>query len=200
MEMASETTQNSALRTDEAASHGPLWRLIDCAVTAHANRAKVPVNRKAYLRWCLLGVFGAQRFYAKQWKMGLLYLVTCWSGFSIAMTNDRRNDRRADETGRKRHHLPVKTSSLRRPAGCCLPAGLAVDSEKQRMLAKFQGSTCTICRKVAIAFGYYFRQNCFPFPRRHVKLEAVKSHFLTPIRHTRKATRHGPDRSAVVQP
>ena len=60
MEMASETTQNSALRTDEAASHGPLWRLIDCAVTAHANRAKVPVNRKAYLRWCLLGVFGAQ--------------------------------------------------------------------------------------------------------------------------------------------
>lgn len=23
---------------------------------------------------------------AKQWKMGLLYLVTCWSGFSIAMT------------------------------------------------------------------------------------------------------------------
>ena len=46
MEMASETTQNSALRTDEAASHGPLWRLIDCAVTAHANRAKVPVNRK----------------------------------------------------------------------------------------------------------------------------------------------------------
>ena len=64
----------------------PLWRLIDCAVTAHANRAKVPVNRKAYLRWCLLGVFGAQRFYAKQWKMGLLYLVTCWSGFSIAMT------------------------------------------------------------------------------------------------------------------
>ena len=86
MEMASETTQNSALRTDEAASHGPLWRLIDCAVTAHANRAKVPVNRKAYLRWCLLGVFGAQRFYAKQWKMGLLYLVTCWSGFSIAMT------------------------------------------------------------------------------------------------------------------
>lgn len=82
--------------------------------------------------------------------------------------NDRRNDRRADETGRKRHHLPVKTSSLRRPAGCCLPAGLAVNSGKQRMLAKFQGSTCTICRKAAIAFGYYFRQNCFPFPRRHV--------------------------------
>ena len=103
MEMASETTQNSALRTDEAASHGPLWRLIDCAVTAHANRAKVPVNRKAYLRWCLLGVFGAQRFYAKQWKMGLLYLVTapqaavclrgllwvqgnsaCWQNFRVA--------------------------------------------------------------------------------------------------------------------
>lgn len=198
MEMASETTQNSALRTDEAASHGPLWRLIDCAVTAHANRAKVPVNRKAYLRWCLLGVFGAQRFYAKQWKMGLLYLVTCWSGFSIAMTMIDAMiavPMKPDETA----SFTCKTSSLRRPAGCCLPAGLAVDSGKQRMLAKFQGSTCTICRKAAIAFGYYFRQNCFPFPRRHVKLKAVKSHFLTPIRHTRKATRHGPDRSAVVQ-
>ena len=45
-------------------------------MTTHANRAKVPVNRKAYLRWCLLGVFGAQRFYAKQWKMGLLYPVS----------------------------------------------------------------------------------------------------------------------------
>ena len=72
MEMASETTQNSALRTDEAASHGPLWRLIDCAVTAHANRAKVPVNRKAYLRWCLLGVFGAQGNSA------------CWQNFRVA--------------------------------------------------------------------------------------------------------------------
>lgn len=75
MEMASETTQNSALRTDEAASHGPLWRLIDCAVTAHANRAKVPVNRKAYLRWCLLGVFGAQRFYANSGR----WACSTWS-------------------------------------------------------------------------------------------------------------------------
>ena len=57
MEMASETTQNSALRTDEAASHGPLWRLIDCAVTAHANRAKVPVNRKAFLGYLAPNAF-----------------------------------------------------------------------------------------------------------------------------------------------
>ena len=62
MEMASETTQNSALRTDEAASHGPLWRLIDCAVTAHANRAKVPVNRKAYLGGAFLGYLAPSAF------------------------------------------------------------------------------------------------------------------------------------------
>ena len=190
MEMAPETTQNSALRTDEAASHGPLWRLIDCAVTTHANRAKAVVPSWGIWRPALL---------CKTVEDGLALPGHLLERIFHCHDNDRRNDRRADETGRKRHHLPVKTSSLRRPAGCCLPAGLAVNSGKQRMLAKFQGSTCTICRKAAIAFGYYFRQNCFPFPRRHVKLEAVKSHFLTPIRHTRKATRHGPDRSVVVQ-
>ena len=97
MEMAPETTQNSALRTDEAASHGPLWRLIDCAVTTHANRAKVPVNRKAYLRWCLLGVFGAQRFLCKTVEDGLALPGHLLERIFHCHDNDRRNDRRADE-------------------------------------------------------------------------------------------------------
>lgn len=89
MENQTNTTPETDVvlhQPDEAAGHGPLWRLIDRAVTAYATRPKVPVNRKMYLRWCILGVFGAQRFYAKQWGLGLLYLATCWSGFSIAMT------------------------------------------------------------------------------------------------------------------
>lgn len=119
---------------------GPLWRLIDCAVTARANRAKVPVNRKAYLRWFLLGVFGAQRFWPKL-EDGLALPGHLLERIFHCHDNDRRNDRRADETGRKRHHLPVKTSSLRRPAGCCFACGAFVDSGKQRMLAKFQGNS-----------------------------------------------------------
>lgn len=30
--------------------------------------------------------FGAHQFYAKRPILGVLYLATCWSGFSIAMT------------------------------------------------------------------------------------------------------------------
>ena len=35
---------------------------------------------------CILGIFGAHRFYAKQWVTGIFYLATCWTGISIAMT------------------------------------------------------------------------------------------------------------------
>ncbi|MCF0135115.1 MAG: TM2 domain-containing protein [Lachnospiraceae bacterium] len=32
------------------------------------------------------GAFGGHRFYAKQYGLGVLYLLTCWTGFSLAMT------------------------------------------------------------------------------------------------------------------
>ncbi|MBM6717184.1 TM2 domain-containing protein [Gemmiger formicilis] len=31
-------------------------------------------------------MFGAHRFYAKQWITAVVYLLTCWTGFSFAMT------------------------------------------------------------------------------------------------------------------
>ena len=65
---------------------GWLWNFIDRTLTWRENREKHCVNRKTYLLWCLLGVFGAHRFYEKRPIQGLVYLATCWSGFSAAMT------------------------------------------------------------------------------------------------------------------
>lgn len=52
-----------------------------------ADRVEIPVNRKKYL---LLAVFtgwmGGHRFYAKQYRVAILYLLLFWSGFPIAMT------------------------------------------------------------------------------------------------------------------
>lgn len=52
-----------------------------------ANRVEIPVNRKKYL---LLAVFtgwmGGHRFYAKQYRVAILYLLLFWTGFPVAMT------------------------------------------------------------------------------------------------------------------
>lgn len=66
--------------------HGFLWNCIDHYVTWYDGREKHCVSRKMYLRLCILGIFGVHHFYAKRPILGLLYLATCWSGFSIAMT------------------------------------------------------------------------------------------------------------------
>lgn len=51
------------------------------------NRQKVPVNYKKFL-WLLVltGWCGGHRFYAKHYKVAIFYLLTCWTGFSIAMS------------------------------------------------------------------------------------------------------------------
>lgn len=51
------------------------------------ERDKVAVNKKKYI-WIavLLGWLGIHRFYSKQYVVGLLYLITFWSGIPIAMT------------------------------------------------------------------------------------------------------------------
>lgn len=71
--------------TDET-HHNPLWRLIDRIFRIRERRVKQPVRKKTYLWLCLLGAFGAHRFYAKQWVTAVLYLLTCWTCFSFAMT------------------------------------------------------------------------------------------------------------------
>lgn len=49
--------------------------------------AEVPFNKKKYV-WLavLLGWMGGHRFYTKQYTTAVLYLLTCWTGYSLAMT------------------------------------------------------------------------------------------------------------------
>lgn len=51
------------------------------------NAQKVLLNKKKYI-WLavLLGWVGAHRFYSKQYVLGILYLITFWSGIPFAMT------------------------------------------------------------------------------------------------------------------
>lgn len=64
-----------------------LSRLITRFFERRENREKVLVNRKKYL-WVtiLLGWCGGHRFMAKQYILGTIYLLLCWTGFPLAMT------------------------------------------------------------------------------------------------------------------
>lgn len=66
--------------------HGFIWNSIEHYFYWKENRQRHEVNRKKYLRLCILGVFGAHQFYAKRPVLGVLYLATFWTGFSAAMT------------------------------------------------------------------------------------------------------------------
>lgn len=50
------------------------------------RRVKQPIRKKTYMRLMLLGMFGAHRFYAKQWISAVVYLLLCWTGLSVANT------------------------------------------------------------------------------------------------------------------
>lgn len=63
-----------------------LKKLITKVLNWREAREKVPVSKKKYIRLCLLGIFGAHRFYAKQYVTGTIYLLLFWSGISFSMT------------------------------------------------------------------------------------------------------------------
>lgn len=63
-----------------------LKKLISTILNKREERQKVLVSKKKYIRLCLLGIFGAHRFYAKQYVTGTIYLLLFWSGISISMT------------------------------------------------------------------------------------------------------------------
>ena len=66
--------------------HGPLWRGIDYLMNLRERRVLQPVQKSTYLKLCWLGALGIHRMYAKQWFTAAVYLATCWTGISIAMT------------------------------------------------------------------------------------------------------------------
>lgn len=50
-------------------------------------QAQKPIKKRTYVLLAVfLGWFGAHRFYTKQYTTAILYLLTCWCGYSIAMT------------------------------------------------------------------------------------------------------------------
>ena len=63
-----------------------LKKLITKMLDKKEKREKVLVSKKKYVRLCLLGIFGAHRFYAKQYVTGTIYLLLFWTGISISMT------------------------------------------------------------------------------------------------------------------
>ena len=66
---------------------GKISHLISSFFERRDAREKVLVNRKRHLLLTIfLGWAGAHRFHAKQYLLGTLYLVFCWTGVSFAMT------------------------------------------------------------------------------------------------------------------
>ena len=63
-----------------------LKKVISWFLDRRDKRKKIPVNRKKYLWLCLIGLFGAHRFYAKQYVTAVIYLLLFWTGISITMT------------------------------------------------------------------------------------------------------------------
>ena len=63
-----------------------LTKLISKFLNKREAREKVLVSKKKYIRLCLLGMFGAHRFYSKQYFLGTVYLLLFWTGISFSMT------------------------------------------------------------------------------------------------------------------
>lgn len=75
------------IETPEKEKEGKISRMISNFFERRDMRQKVLVNRKKFL-WLLLftGWAGGHRFYARHYKVAIFYLLTCWSGMSIAMS------------------------------------------------------------------------------------------------------------------
>ena len=71
---------------DEPKAEGRISRAISGFFDRREARQKRAVRKRTYMWLLLLGIFGAHRFYARQYPTAILYLATCWCGFSVAMT------------------------------------------------------------------------------------------------------------------
>lgn len=62
-------------------------KLLDLYHSVADRRGQRLVSKKKYLWLCLLtGFAGGHRFYTHQFITALIYLVTSWTGFGLAMT------------------------------------------------------------------------------------------------------------------
>ncbi len=59
-----------------------LSRMVSSFFERRDAREAVPLKKKTYILLAIFtGWMGGHRFYAKQWKLGLVYLLLCWTGF-----------------------------------------------------------------------------------------------------------------------
>lgn len=71
----------------DAKKEGKISHMISSFFERRDAREKIPVNRKKFLWLALLtGWCGGHRFYARHYMVAIFYLLTCWTGMSIAMT------------------------------------------------------------------------------------------------------------------
>ena len=72
---------------NEERKEGFFSRIISGIFERNESRDKVLINKKKHIWTAILfGWAGAHRFQTKRPILGLLYLATCWTGYSVAMT------------------------------------------------------------------------------------------------------------------
>ena len=75
------------IESEDKPKQGKLSKAISKFFDRQDEKEKLLLNKKKYVRLALLlGWAGAHRFYAKQYGIGFVYLLVCWSGFSVAHT------------------------------------------------------------------------------------------------------------------
>ena len=82
-----ELEEKYGLKEEPVKKEGRISRAITHFFDHRDEKEEVCVSKKKYI-WlaALLGWAGAHRFYVKQKGLGFLYLLVCWSGFSMAHT------------------------------------------------------------------------------------------------------------------
>lgn len=82
-----ETAKEQYGIVEEPRPEGRLSRMISGFFDWREAKDRVSVSKKKYLLLAVFtGIAGGHRFYTRKWITAILYLATCWSGFSIAMT------------------------------------------------------------------------------------------------------------------
>ena len=66
---------------------GKISRAVSSMFERSANRQPIPISKKKYIWLAVLtGWFGGHRFYAKHYKVGLIYLSLFWLGIGLYHT------------------------------------------------------------------------------------------------------------------
>lgn len=85
--VAAQRELDELKREQGLVKEGKISRMISSFFERQDAREKVLISKKKHLLTALFfGWLGAHRFQTKRYILGTVYLLLCWSGFSIAMT------------------------------------------------------------------------------------------------------------------